>query len=283
MSALAEVPDLTLRALGTQVRARGVGAFEALAEVRRLERLLTRFAPSPLTCLNGAGELPDPPPELVEALRHALTVAQETRGWVTPTVLPALEAAGYMRWPGDGPGGAAVRVPDTAGIMVREDVVSLPPGVRLDLGGTAKGWIAWRAARCLRGTGLVDAGGDLQLRLAKPATLGIETPTGTPAYVELPAGVHGVATSSVLRRAWPGGHHLIDPRRGRSARTRFAQVTAVAGDVRIAETLAKLALLDAGEVLEAWLDLHPGALLLAFEGDGTGWEWQPGGWARWAA
>ncbi|WP_019587442.1 FAD:protein FMN transferase [Deinococcus apachensis] len=276
-------PDLTIRALGTQVRAWGAGAFEALAEVRRLERLLTRFTPSPLTRLNGAGELRDPPAELVEALRHALTVAQETRGWVTPTVLPALEVAGYRQGPGDGRGGDAVLVPDTAGIVVRDEIIRLPPGVRLDLGGTAKGWIAGRAGRLLRGPGLVDAGGDLHLRLDRPGTVGIETPTGTPAFVELPRGEHGVATSSVLRRAWPGGHHLIDPHTGAPAHTRFVQVTAVTGDVRTAETLAKLALLGADEVLEEHLAAQPGARLLAYEASGATWTWEGQTWGRWAA
>ena len=42
------------------------------ARVMRLEALLTRFRPSPLTHLNDRGVLDDPPAELVAALRHAL-------------------------------------------------------------------------------------------------------------------------------------------------------------------------------------------------------------------
>ncbi|WP_309570605.1 hypothetical protein [Deinococcus sp.] len=58
--ALLPVPELTLDALGTRVRAVGSGAFAALNEVRRQQGRLTRFRPSPLTRLNEHGELHDP-------------------------------------------------------------------------------------------------------------------------------------------------------------------------------------------------------------------------------
>lgn len=274
-------PDLTLHALGTQVRAQGVGAFAALAEVQRLEAILTRFKPSPLTQLNAAGELHNPPAELVEAVQHALDIARLTRGWITPTILPALEAAGYTQSPGDSPPGAAPPVPDFADIEVMPHLIRLPAGVRLDLGGTAKSWIAERCAHLLSGECLLDAGGDIQTTFITAGTMGIETPDGSPMYLNLRPGRYGIATSSVLKRAWTGGHHLINPRTGRSAETPFVQATALAGTVTRAETLAKLALLGADDVLSELTT--PDLLLLAFDRHGQAHEWQAGSWGRWAA
>lgn len=279
-------PDLTIHALGTQVRAAGAGAFAALREVSRLENLLTRFSPSPLTRLNDAGKLDQPPAELQSALEHALQVAGQTQDWITPTVLSALEAAGYTHAPGAGTPSGPVPVPSVAGIRVTSGQISLPPGVRLDLGGTAKSWIVREAARQFTGNSLLDAGGDLQLTSDQPVTIGIEPPgqgpASPPVFLNLPAGTHGVATSSILKRAWPGGHHLIDPRTGTSARTPFVQVTALTTDVTVAEVLTKLALLNARDVLQEWLARSP-AQLLAFDAAGQRFLLHGLAWERWAA
>ena len=91
----------------------------------------------------------------------------------------------------------------------------------------------------------------------------------------LPPGRWGVATSGVVRRAWPGGHHLIDPRTGRPADTRFAQATAVHADLRRAETIAKLALLAP----DGPGPLRDAAVLVAFDAAGT--PWRHGDDGRW--
>lgn len=264
-----------MHALGTEVVAVGDGADDALAEAVRLEAILTRFRPSALTRLNEDGRLQDPPPELVGALRHALAVAARSDGLITPTILPALEHAGYRRsWPhvvapADDP-------PPTASwreIVVRDDVVELPAGARLDLGGTAKTWIVERAARRMRGEIVLDAGGDVLVDASDLSAVDVEPPPGgDPCQLLLPPGRWGVATSSVARRAWPGAHHLIDPRSGRSARTRWLQVTAVGPAPTGAEVAAKLALLDAPS--------DGDHLLLAYDRDGATWTRREGDWIR---
>lgn len=264
-----------MHALGTEVAAVGDGAEDALAEVVRLEAILTRFRPSALTRLNQDGRLEDPPPELVGALRHALAVAARSDGRITPTILPALEHAGYRRsWPhvvapvGDPPPIASWRE-----IVVRDDLVELPAGARLDLGGTAKTWIVERAARRMPGQIVLDAGGDVLVDASGVTAVDVEPPPGgVPFQLLLPPGRWGVATSSVARRAWPGAHHLIDPRSGRSARTRWLQVTAIGPTPTGAEVAAKLALLDGASD-----DVH---LLLAYDRDGSAWTRREGDWIR---
>ncbi|MFN8536474.1 MAG: FAD:protein FMN transferase [Thermomicrobiales bacterium] len=109
------------------------------------------------------------------AIQAALWAARLSDGLVVPTILPALEAAGYDRpfaalaAPPSGNMGAAPAQPEVVADWraircdPRTRTVLLPPGVRIDLGGVAKGWAADRAARCLgeRGPALLDAGGDI--------------------------------------------------------------------------------------------------------------------------
>ena len=243
---------LKFSALGTEVTVSGEGQDAAADEIRRLEGLLTRFRPSSLTALNRRGELHGPPPELVQAVRHALDVSARTGGLVTPAVLPTLEAAGYASRPGTFQG-EATRVPGTAAVICTPELIRLPAGMRLDLGGTAKSWIAERASRHLHGDGLIDAGGDVTLRQSAVFAIEIARPPGGPGhlgplsgslYLECPPGTWGVATSSTLKRAWAGGHHLIDPRTARPLISPLVQVTVIAAHLTDAEVLSKLAFLD---------------------------------------
>ncbi len=274
-------PERRFHALGTDVRVLGAGAQRAETEVRRLETLLTRFRPSPVTHLNERGVLESPPAELVAALRHALAVAEATDGLLTPLVLPALSWAGYRdAWPAPArPGaGSAPEVADWRSVSVTDAMIRLPAGAAVDLGGTGKGWIVERCFDLLEGEALLDAGGDLVTRSAETVAIDIDPPgSGEPLQLVLPPGRWGVATSGVVRRAWPGGHHLIDPRTRRPADTRFAQATAVHPDLRRAEAIAKLALLAPDGVAP----LREAAVLLAFDGDGAPWRHaDDGAWER---
>ncbi|MFC3832919.1 MULTISPECIES: FAD:protein FMN transferase [Deinococcus] len=267
-----------IRAMDTEVRAEGRGARAALTEVRRLEALLSRFGHTPLTELNRWGVLENPPPELVQALGYALTVARRSGGLLTPAIRGALVAAGYDGHPGT-PRHAAVRVPPLDGVVLSAERVTLPPGLTLDLGGTAKGWIVTRAARLLDGAGLLDAGGDLIVRQQEPCAVEVEHPFGgQAALLELPAGTWGVATSSTLKRAWPGGHHLIDPRTGRPLESGLVQVTAVSPSLLDAEVLCKMALFG-DPALRRFLAGAPPPTLLAYDRQGQQWQWQAAGWA----
>lgn len=260
--------------LGTQIRITGQGALNALEEITRLEALLTRFAPSALTQLNRQGRLEQPPLELVQALGYALEVARRTAGLVTPTVLAALEQAGYSRARGQY---LPVAIPTTRGvpawqgIVVQPNQIELPPQTQIDLGGTAKGWIAERASRLMWGSYVLDAGGDIVLQQHTPCEVAIEHPYGgVGATLELPAGRWGVATSSLLKRAWLGGHHLIHPATGLPVQSPWVQATAVAPQVTEAELLAKLALLDPRQ-------LPPTAHLVVYDAQGRVFRWNPTG------
>lgn len=237
-------------ALGTTITITANDASRVLEEVFRLESLLTRFQASPLTRLNHDHRLEQPPIELVEALQHALEVAAQTDGLITPCVLKALEHAGYSRsWSEsesfevcDTP---VLPVPSYQGIHVNKGRISLPTDTQIDLGGTAKTWIAQQVAAQLEGDFVLDFGGDILVRQSKDFLISIQTPDDQPLGIELPAGTWGVCTSSTKRRAWQGGHHLIDPGTGAPLESTFTQVTVVSSLATTAEVLCKLAFFGA--------------------------------------
>jgi thiamine biosynthesis lipoprotein len=267
--------SIQLEASGALVAA---AMLEATGWFQTWEGCLSRFRPSSeLSALNRAGGIPTQvSPTLREVLGLALVAAAATSGLVTPTVLEALERAGYQesfdspvpnRGPEPRPGPP---VPEAGCVALDERTctVLLPVGVRLDLGGTAKGWAADTCAARLAPTGavLVNAGGDIAVNGVRaggrPWQVAVESPF-TPGQMlgvlELDAG--GVATSSRQHRRWRQGdgwsHHLIDPRTGRPAVTDVVSATVVGPSALAAEVAAKqVLLLGSGPGLD-WLEAHP--------------------------
>jgi thiamine biosynthesis lipoprotein len=201
-------------------------------------------------------------PDLYEIVAEALRLHAQTRGLFDPSILGALENAGYDRSielirtfdvPRKVPT-AAVRPEGKFG-ETRLDpdgpAVWLPEGMRLDLGGIAKGWIAERAALRLAefaSACTVDAGGDAFM-VGRPADedawrVTLEDPCEpNRGLAILKLGPGAVATSAVTRRRWTQAgetrHHLIDPRTGRPAVTDWQSVTAFAPHAAEAEVYAK--------------------------------------------
>lgn len=163
----------------------------------------------------------------------------------------------------------------------RATIVHRPEGLRFDLDGVAKGWLADRALELLGGQRLavVDADGDVALALEPGASfaIGIEDPErdgDNLLVLRLDADRDdrptrfGVATSGISKHAWRHGntttHHLIDPRTGTSASTDLVQATVIARTARHAEALAKSAVILGARDAEAALDRADvlGAVLL---------------------
>lgn len=224
------------------------GALDAAeSEFHRLEALLTRFRPdSELSRLNVAGTLAAGP-DLVRVVRLALEARDRTGGLFDPTVHDALVSAGYDRtFASLAPDGPAARLETACGGRVEIDgaTIRLDHGVRLDLGGIAKGDAVDRACGLLAAAGpcLVNAGGDLAVR-------GGAWPVAVPDGPTLELSAGALATSGRDRRTWRRGgrelHHLIDPRTGRPAETPLLRVTVVAATAVEAEVLAKAAFLGA--------------------------------------
>jgi thiamine biosynthesis lipoprotein len=180
-----------------------------------------------------------------------------TDGAFDPTILRALETAGYDRTfeeVRDGGGGPnAVAVPGCEGIRLDalSRSVELPDGVAIDLGGIGKGLAADIVSRELTLAGaagaLVNVGGDLRLRGEAPTDAGWIVAIADPFHrrdltVALSDGA--IATSTTLKRCWVRAHermhHLIDPRTGAPIDTDLVSVSVVAEDAWWAEVLTKV-------------------------------------------
>ena len=273
-----ERADMTFAALGTDVRIamEGVGAHGRVARARELvldhHRRLSRFRPDSELCALNADPRERVPvsPLLADAVRAALWAARASKGLVDPCLLDALEAAGYReslagRRPTDGRRSVfAGRRPPRATrparpapearwreVRVLGRHVVRPPGLRLDLGGSGKGQVADLAAALLDGRWLVDCGGDL--RVGGTWEVLVAHPWREEPAARLTVTDGAVATSSVVARAWAGGHHLLDPATGTPAHTGIVQATACAATTLGAETLAKTALLRGRDAAAATL------------------------------
>jgi FAD:protein FMN transferase len=270
---------LAFRAMGTEVEvlleaepradvARALGRVEP--EFGRLEALLSRFRPdSELARLNAAGAL-EAGDELLELVDLALDARERTGGRFDPTIHDALVAAGYDRTFAelDGSSGAG-SAPAGGDVRIVGRRIELEPGVRLDLGGIAKGWAVDRAVVALAPFGpcLVNAGGDLAVR-GLPATghwaVGLDTPSG-PLTLGVTKGA--LATTGRDRRRWHGGgeerHHVIDPATGRPSSTDLLTVTVAGRSAVEAEVRAKALFLAGAEAaaLEAEATRVPAVLV----------------------
>lgn len=254
----------TWPAMGTTARAwfadrSGVALDAARSRVATLEAQWSRFLPtSDVARLSASAGHPVPvTPETLDLLEHALAWWGATDGLFDPTVLHALETAGYDRDLGSGHGaiGAGQPSPGLAGLVLDRTAgtAMLPPGVGIDLGGIGKGQAVDLVTTELRhiAGGLVDLGGDLRVWGTSPDEAGWpiavdDARDGSPlAVLGLQEGA--VATSTTLRRRWTDGertaHHLIDPRTGRPSTSEIVAVTVAAAAAAPAEVLAKVALL----------------------------------------
>jgi thiamine biosynthesis lipoprotein len=280
MSIHVAVPPPEAAAAGAAVE----GALEWLAA---LSDQLTRFADaSELAALNrAAGEWCPVSGTLFSVVAESVAAARATEGLFDPGLLPLLEALGYdrdydeieHRETSPSLAAADALAPSGRWRAIQLDAerlrIVLPEGLRLDLGGIAKGWAAdaVRARHLARYDNvLIDAGGDMRayggprpgeawaVGIGNPLARGAGTPEAHIAVVTLRHG--GIATSGATGRWWLRGgerqHHLLDPRTGRpvplwldttddkpDCPPLLATATALAPTAAQAEVAAKVALL----------------------------------------
>jgi FAD:protein FMN transferase len=180
-----------------------------------------------------AGEWVPVSAELFAVLSLSTDLARRTDGAFDPTVGPLVALWRRARATGALPSAAAI---DSARALVGWRMIELDttrravrlamPGMRLDLGGVAKGWILDDALRALREHGvtraLVEAGGDVVVGDAPPGARGwrVDVPGADPSFAAHAAALvnEALATSGDaaqfidsdgVRRS-----HVIDPRTG---------------------------------------------------------------------
>jgi thiamine biosynthesis lipoprotein len=231
-------------------------------EVARLDALASRFrADSELSAVNARpGQWVDVSWGFVTVLSACLDAAQRTGGLVDPTLGSALKTAGYDDWAGqESTVTAAPRAGNWTGVGIRpggwQAQVLIPEGTALDLGSVAKAWLADRLAVTIARSGYevcANMGGDLRVIATNPWTVWADAELPGIADTGIQLTDAGLATSGLGHRRWNGGHHIIDPRTGRSARTPWHSVSVVAATAAQANTAATASLI-LGPAGPAWL------------------------------
>lgn len=190
-------------------------------------------------------------PELFDILERILTFHHLTEGIFDPSILPALEEAGYSSTPYQErilrTSTLSALVLDRATLTARK-----PLDLIIDLGGIGKGYIVDRVATFLHKRFphvLVDAGGDIMVHGENIIehypyfAIEVESPLSRETAPLLMLRDMAVATSGRNRRHWVKDgtprHHLIDPTTDTSADSDLLTVTVIAPTTTEADVWAK--------------------------------------------
>ncbi len=230
----------------------------AFNEVARVESIMSEWHPdSPISAVNAAaGKTPiEVPAELRDIILRANDLSRQSNG------------AFDITWKGIGDlwhwRDESFAIPDEKKIqnalkrvghqkmMIEGSRVGLAaPGMRIGLGGIAKGYGVDRAAAILRDAGLrnfmIDGGGDILvagLKFGEPWRLGIQHPRS--ARNDLMAALDLTDAALVTSGDYERGrvidgqrvHHILDPRTGRPAQ-HCQSVSVIAPDAESADALA---------------------------------------------
>jgi thiamine biosynthesis lipoprotein len=240
-------------------RTRGQAAIDAVfTEFRRIDASMSTYKPdSELSRVNAAAALAPVPisGELYDLLATSIEYSKLTGGAFDVTyasvgylydyrahvhpdaeqIAAALPGIDYRHLELD---------PTTRSIHFRR------PGVRVDLGGIAKGYAVDRGIAVLQGLGIdramVNAGGDTRIigdRLGRPWIVGIRHPDDENRVVlRIPLTDTAMSTSGDYERYFEEDgvryHHILDPRTGRSA-SKVRSVTVIAPTATRTDALTK--------------------------------------------
>jgi len=224
-------------------------------------------------------------PLMRRVVETALAAAHDTGGLVDITLADEIALAGYEdHFDGEGAdlGAALAAAPPRAPAAPHPDerwrritvdpragTVRRPPGLRIDVGGIAKGVFADELAAMLEGFDayVLDCAGDVRVGgragLVRPVHIAGATRPERLHTFALTRGA--VATSGISRRSWIGpdgrpGHHLLDPRTGAPVFSGVVQASALAPTAAQAEVLAKAAVLSGPARAAEWLR-HGGVIV----------------------
>ena len=249
--------DLKIEALGTDAAKLDLAIAAAVAELNRVEDLMTDWRPSELMRLNAAaGTGPvEVDPELGRLIGRALDISGFTDGAFDVTYAGVGRLWDFKRVPVQVPDQAAV---DAALLNVgyqrvvmnaERTTVDLPAGMSIGLGGIAKGYGVDRAMSVLMEHGvehgIVNAGGDLKAlgrKLGEPWEVAIRHPRDEERVLAVIPVVNScIVTSGDYARffEYEGQryHHILDPRTGFPSRGCMS-ATVVAPEAATADALA---------------------------------------------
>ncbi len=251
--------EILLEAYGPEQASLEAALDAAVTELARIEEKMTSWDDaSELSSINLAAGGPPVTvsAELFEIIERALYISELTGGCFDISYAGAGKLWDYKAAEPKLPGAEAVaaalaRIGWQKIVLDAEaSTVQLPePGMRIDLGGIAKGYGVERAMQILVDAGvevaLVNAGGDLKVRGKKAGRtwrIGIRDPREPERMCAvIPVANTSVVTSGDYERFFEIDgvryHHILDPRTGRPSQG-VTSVTVIARSAELADALA---------------------------------------------
>ena len=226
------------------------GAFALCAEY---ERLLSRTVPdSDVSRLNGSDDFVKVSDDTLTLLKKALYYSEKTGGKFDITICPV-----SMLWdfknqviPGTDEIAEALKNVDYHSIEMKEDTVRLS-GVKIDLGGIAKGYIADRLLEYFiqKGVknGIINLGGNVVV-FGNEYEIGIQKPFGEGnAAVFRGKNISAVTSGIYERYIEKDGviyHHILDPKTGYGVQNELASVTVIGKSSADCDALSTACILE---------------------------------------
>ena len=263
----------------------------AFKEIRRLGDLLDAYDPfSDLGWVQASAGLKPVAvaPETMELLRFAKEMYEKTGGYLDVTVGPLIDLWGVRNggyYPSAGELSAALGLLGMDDLVLNEaegTAYLTRPGMRLDLGALAKGYIADKVKALLleRGvtSGVIDLGRNILLIGEKPGgaafSIGVQSPTDSGELLRVLAlKDKSLVTSGTYERYFEHEgkryHHVLDPFTGFPADQDLSAVTILSGSSLWGDALSTACLLLGVEQGMALVDSIPDAEALFVRTDGT--------------
>lgn len=274
--------------LWAEDEAAGQAAIDAvIAEMHRIDRVMSPHkADSELSRINrlAATQPVRLSTEMCGLIERALAFSAISRGAFDISYASVGQLYDYRA--GVAPGSAALAAARLAigwrGLKLDRAARTLAfahPGMRIDLGGFAKGHAVDNAAAILARLGIahahVSAGGDSRVigdRRGRPWTIGVRHPRDAKALVAvLPLENTAVSTSGDYERYFEQGgvrhHHIIDPATGQSPAA-IHSVTILAADGLTAEAMSKSLFVLGVERGMALIESQPGVDAIVVDAQG---------------
>jgi len=274
--------DFEVYAFGEDGLSLRVAAEAAIAEVERVEQLLSHYLPdSEVSYLNAhAGrEAVRVHPEVFELLERALYLSRQTRGAFDVTVMPLLRCWGFFTGIGQVPDAQTIAdaLKRVGASQIRLDpqqltVSFLQDGVAIHLGAIGKGYAVDRAIEVLKEAGVPAAmvhGGHSSVRAyGAPADAGgwqINLPH--PLYPErsqahLLLCNRAISTSSTAEQYFERGGrrygHILDPRTGLPVENDLLCVSVLADEATAADALSTAFFVLGERGIREYISAHPG-------------------------
>ncbi len=224
--------------------------------------------------------------ETLEVIKEALEYCRITEGKFDITVRPVSELWNFTAkkpaLPKKKDLEAALSLVDYTKIKIEGNTVTLPEGVKIDLGAIAKGYIADKLYEVYQKnsvSGIIDLGGNIMTVGKKPGhknfLIGIKKPFSEEdenwAIIELSSG--SVVTCGVYERCFELDgvryHHILDTKTGKPLENGLDSVTVIAPDSSTADALStSLFLMGEKKALET-LKTQKNVYAIFIKTDGT--------------